>query len=121
MTAPSMTIALAVDDSEAILKSLERILARRFDEMHTATTPAEAEEILAAHPVTHLICDFRLGDDLPVGTELITDWCGRYPGIERAVIVSGSLRKEIVAPVEVDQVLGKPVSLPELMAALKIS
>lgn len=120
MAATPTKIVLAVDDDEMVLKSFRRILALDFDEVHVAASPAEAEEVLRAHPVTHLMCDFDLGEGLPVGTELITAWRGRYPGIAHAVIVSGSLASQITPTPGVDAVLSKPVSLSELTSAFGV-
>lgn len=118
-TAPTK-IAMAVDDSEIVLKSFRRVLSQGFDEVFTASNPIEAEAVLQQCQVTHVVCDFHLGDGVPFGTELISDWRRRFPCIQRAVIVSGSLRDEIVPPPEVDAVLGKPVTMAELIEALGI-
>ncbi len=111
----------AVDDSAMTVKTISRTLGKFFDQFYGATSPAEAEAILQTHPVSHLICDFDLGGEHPVGTDLVQKWRPQYPGIVRAIIFSGSRPSMIPTIPEVDAVLEKPSSLPALMAALHIA
>ena len=55
-------IALVVDDKVLVTKAVARVLGRRFETVLTANTPQEAELHLSTHHVTHLLCDFILGE-----------------------------------------------------------
>ncbi len=120
MTTQTPRIGLVVDDSAMIVKAISRTLGKSFDQFYGATSPAEAEAILQTHPVSHLVCDFDLGGEYPVGTDLIQKWRSLYPGIVRAIIYSGSQPSLISTTPEVDAVLEKPSPLSAMKAALQI-
>lgn len=120
MTTQTPGIGLVVDDSKETVETITRILGRFFDQCYGAMNPAEAEAILQTHPVTHLVCDFNLGGEHPVGTDLVQKWRAQYPGIVRAIIFSGSQPSLIPTIPEVDEILAKPSSLSAMMAALGI-
>ena len=121
MTTQTPGICLVVDDSKETVETITRILGRLLDQCYGATNPAEAEAILQAHPVSHLVCDFNLGGEHPVGTVLVQRWRSQYPGIVRAIIFTGSQPSMIPTIPEVDAVLAKPSSLSAMMDALQIS
>ena len=121
MTTQTPRIGLIVDDSAMTVKLMSRTFGKFFDQFYGATNPAEAEAILQTHPVTHLICDFDLGGEHPVGTDLVQKWRSLYPGIVRAIIFSGSRPSMIPTIPEVDAVLEKPSSIVALKAALQIT
>ncbi len=110
-------VALVVDDQVLITKAVARVLGRRFETVLTANTPQEAELHLSTHHVTHLLCDFFLGEGVPTGTELIPRWRAAHPGIVRAILFTGSVLTKIVVPPEVDMLLSKPLGAAELFAA----
>ena len=120
MTTQAPKIGLAVDDHERVVEVLSRKLGEFFDEFYTATNPDDAEAILGACAVTHLVCDFDLGGWHPVGTDLVGKWRSQYPGIVRAIIHSGADRSMIPKIPEVDAVLSKPASITALKTALHI-
>jgi CheY-like chemotaxis protein len=120
VTTQTPRIGLAVDDHERVIELLSRRLGEFFDQFYGATNPADAEAILAAHPVTHLVCDFDLGGEHPVGTYLVQKWRSQYPGIKRAIIHSGAQRSIIPTIPEVDDILSKPASIFALKTALHI-
>ena len=120
VTTQTPRIGLVVDDSERIIEALTPRLGKFFDECYGATSPAEAEAILQNHQVTHLVCDFDLGGEHPVGTDLVKKWRLQYPGIVRAIIFSGTRPSMIPTIPEVDAVLEKPSSIVALKAALQI-
>ncbi len=111
-------VALVVDDKILVTKAVARVLGRRFETVLTANTPQEAELHLSSNHVTHLLCDFILGDGVPTGAELIPRWRTAYPGIVRAVLFTGSVLTKIVVPPEADALLSKPMSTDELFTAL---
>lgn len=115
-------IVLLVDDQQLILKHLSRMLRSHFSQILTATTPAQAEQLLRQHEVTHIVCDYDLGDDKPRGTTLITQWRGQYSTIQRTVIMTGVEPSSLFpSPVGVDEILDKPYSLKQLLASLGIA
>ena len=111
---------LVVDDEPRICKHLARLLERSFYSVHTATSQREAERILGEERVTHLICDYNLGDDSPSGAELISEWRGRFPSIGLAVLFTASAESQISILPGVDRVFFKPGDLPELIATFSV-
>ena len=55
-------VALIVDDDEQIVRMMKRRMISYFDEVITCTTPQSVTETLRDRPITHLICDYHLGD-----------------------------------------------------------
>ncbi len=111
---------LVVDDEAQVRRSLSRILSSMFDDILTAETAAEAEELLDEHTITHLISDHMLKKNGkgPYGAELVPKWRREHSSICRALLITGSDIKMIHAPPEVDKVLSKSVSLEEILEAL---
>ena len=109
---------LIVDDDPRIRRMLLRLLSRRFDTVLIAGSPAEAEQMLEHNVVTHLLSDYDLGSDCLRGTELVPFWRGKYPSIERAVILTGSSLPMADVPPEVDCVLTKTDSIGTITNAL---
>jgi len=114
------TIALVVDDDPTVAGVAARVLGMLFDQVIVASTPAEAEILLGSHRVTHLLCDYDLGQSQPTGAELIPQWRAAYPYIAQAVLFSGSQAEEIDLPAEVDRLLGKPATMDELLGAFEV-
>ncbi len=107
---------LVVDDEPRICKHIARLLEKSFDSVRTATSQSEAEQVLGEARVTHLICDYNLGDDSPLGTELISEWRGRFPSIGLAVLFTASAGFHISTLPGVDRVFFKPGDIPEMIA-----
>ena len=112
---------LIVDDQPLVARTLRRYLLRKFDTVYVANEALDADSILrtVVPPVTHVICDFYLGDDSPLGTALVARWRREFASIEVALIVSGSELGAICRPRGVDAVLGKPLDLPVLLSLLE--
>ena len=111
---------LIVDDELLVCSSLSRALRSHFDEVFTARTPSEAEQLLSGHAVTHLVSDCHLGADLPLGYELIEGWRDLCPSIVRAVVFSGTDLSTAEMPDSVDAVVSKAAGLARLLVALEI-
>jgi CheY-like chemotaxis protein len=109
-------VLLILDDSAEVLRSFRRCLSKRFDQTFTATNPAEAASILdgASPPVTHLVSDYHLGDDLPLGTELIARFRAAYPALKVAAIVTGSEIAPWVPSAGTDGIFQKPFEVRRL-------
>ena len=67
-------ILLVVDDDPLICRMLSRRLSSSFEALRTACTKKEAEAWLGKEEISHLICDYNLGDGIPRGTELVASW-----------------------------------------------
>jgi CheY-like chemotaxis protein len=115
---PNRKVALVVDDEPIFCRSMSRLLGRAFDEVHVAGSPDEAEEILAAYPVTHLICDYRLGSNLPPGSVFVQKWREAYPGIDRAVVLTGALDYYVKNLEGIDSVRAKGIDPDEVLRAV---
>lgn len=86
---------LIVDDEELVCRGILRTFKRTFDDVQFAIHPDEAERILKRGEVTHLVCDYHLGETLPNGVEWMERWRKAYPKIQRAVLYSGADLSEI--------------------------
>ena len=113
---PQNDTLLVVDDEPRICKHIARMLEKSFDSVHTATSQSEAEQVLGEERVTHLICDYNLGDDSPLGTELISEWRGRFPSIGLAVLFTASAVFQVKILPGVDKVFFKTRDIPEMIA-----
>jgi CheY-like chemotaxis protein len=112
-------VALVVDDEPAFCRALTRLLGDSFDEVLVATIPAQAEQLLENHPITHLVCDYRLGEALPPGTVFVSKWRRRFANIRRAIVLTGALDYYVFdAPAEVDAVRAKGIDNEELVATI---
>ncbi|MCP4601296.1 MAG: hypothetical protein GY847_12360 [Proteobacteria bacterium] len=111
-------ILLVVDDDENISKALKRLLGRKFHEIVTAQNSGEAVLLLETRSVTHLVCDYWLGNGEPLGIDLVPAWRMKYPSIERAVIFTGNEINSIPVPFGVDEILSKSVESTPLINAL---
>ena len=113
-------VLLVVDDEPAMRKVLERLLGKAFDQILTAADPVEADDKIAANPVTHLVTDCNLGPGLPLGIDLVAGWRERCPTIERAVVFSGTDLSDKEVPGEVDAVLHLTANFDDLLDALAV-
>jgi DNA-binding NtrC family response regulator len=112
-------VLLVVDDELEICRMIEKTLARSFDEIHTATTTAEAEPVLKTNTVTHLIVDLYLGKDEPLGNDLIQSWRARYSSIQFAALFTGSSVDDKPDYEGVDGFYRKPSELVDLINMVK--
>jgi len=110
---------LLVDDEELVRRTMARALARYFPEVLTAANQTEAEQMLEHREVTHVICDWNLGEGHPKGTEIVPLWRERWPSITHAVIFSGTAPADIGEQLPgVDGVVDKADGLEPLLEAL---
>jgi CheY-like chemotaxis protein len=79
-------VLLLVDDEENILAALSRLLRREGYRILTTTSPLQALELLATHPVGVIVSD-ALMPEMP-GAELLRRVKGLYPGVVR-IMLSG--------------------------------
>ena len=120
-TEPFLTsrVLLIVDDEPAIASLLRRSLGDDFDRIHVAARASDAESILAAHAVTHVVCDLYLGDDGPLGDELIRRWKHRWPTIRYAALFTGSTFEKNHSYEKVDNIFMKPRGYDDLIGLLR--
>lgn len=111
-------VVLVVDDEPVFCRAMARLLGRSFDAVLLAGTPEEAEQILETNPVTHLVCDYRLGRALPPGTVFVAKWRERFPNICRAVVFTGALDYYVKAAEGVDAVRAKGIDPSEVTATV---
>jgi hypothetical protein len=94
--------------------------AKMFDEVVTAATPEDAEQVLEAGAVTHLIVDRDLGPAYPCGEYLIAVWRKKHACIRRALLITGSRTEQTRFPPEVDIYLSKVEDPICLFRALEV-
>ncbi len=111
-------VLLIVDDEIDICKLLERSLRGDFEQIHVAGCAADADAILASHPVTHVVCDLYLGSGDPLGDELIRRWKQRWPTIQYAALFTGSTYEKDHTYEKVDHIFMKPRGFDDLIGLL---
>jgi response regulator RpfG family c-di-GMP phosphodiesterase len=79
-------VLLLVDDEEHILLALGRLLRREGYQILSTTSPLQALELLATHPVGVIVSDAMM-PEMP-GAELLRRVKGLYPGVVR-IMLSG--------------------------------
>ena len=113
-------ILLVVDDEPDITTLIRRLLKRSFDEIHVAASGAEASEVLARSPVTHLVTDFFLGVREPQGSTLVAEWRAAHPSIRFAAVFTGRVStKDIAGLPGIDAVYAKPAGFEHLLDELR--
>ncbi|MEM6790714.1 MAG: response regulator [Myxococcota bacterium] len=105
---------LVLDDHAEILRSMDRYFGLFVAEVHTAITPEEAERILIAREPGLLLCDYWLGEEVPPGTQLVSDWRQRFDFIRAAAMMTGTKATGLLDAHGVDAVFQKPLRLPEV-------
>ncbi|HEY3446619.1 MAG TPA: response regulator [Myxococcales bacterium] len=115
---PAARTLLIVDDEPDLAPMFRRFLKRHFAEIFEATGAAQASEILAAKPMTHLIVDASL-PDCESGQSMAEQWRSQFPSIRYVALFSGSASLRDARLPGVDRVFIKPEGFDELIAALK--
>ncbi|MFO8074042.1 MAG: response regulator [Polyangia bacterium] len=118
MKQSARTVLLVVDDESTVCRVLRRMLSPLVDELLTAENVADAEAILEARSVTHLLCDHLLGPHQPKGMDAASRWRERYPSISTAVILTGARMDELEPSAGIDAVISKVVDAEQLAGAL---
>jgi len=110
---------LAVDDSEALGKTLVHVIRRAGHEVSWARTAAEAEAMARTLDVDVVLLDLRLPDEDGVA---LARRLRKHPATRHARLLALSgdpLRGGRARPF--DGFLVKPVRLPELLAAITVT
>ena len=100
---------LLVDDEPQVCSALKRVLRREGYEVHTASGPDEAMEVLSAHPIDVIVSDQRMPARL--GTQFLADVRAAYPSTVR-IILSGAADIEDVAQAMESGVIYKFLTKP---------
>jgi diguanylate cyclase (GGDEF)-like protein len=110
---------LVLDDQEAVLALLARQLGREF-ETATATTPEQAQNMLAERPFDIVVSDLQLGKTSGIA---FLEWVRQnYPRTAR-VLLTGTARLEDAAQAinccQVQRLVLKPWKMEDLLANLR--
>jgi len=81
---PVERTVLLVDDDESVLATLKRLLRHDGYRILSTTSPLQALELLAIHPVGVMVCDARM-PEMP-GIELLRRVKRLYPGMVRIML-----------------------------------
>ncbi|MGI5860998.1 MAG: response regulator [Myxococcales bacterium] len=111
-------ILLVVEDEPSVAALFKMHLKGHFDSVFAAGCEVEAEAVLEREAVTHLVSDYHLGRDHPVGTTLVARWRSRWPAIRYTAILSGSDLSSQSRP-GVDELFLKPAGFDLLVERLK--
>lgn len=112
-------VLLIIDDSEEICALMERVLRNDFEAIHIAGGSTEAISFLESEPVTHVVCDLYLGEDEPLGHELISGWREKKPTIRYVALFTGSSLDLSSTDDEIDELFRKPRGVMDLIRTLK--
>ena len=113
---------LFVDDEPAIADLVARDLSRRGLDVTTRTSPLDALDLAAAQPRSFDVVISDLHMPKLSGLELLGRVRDSQPGARR-ILVSGMLEpavEDAALAAGIDRVIGKPVSIEELVMALEI-
>jgi DNA-binding NtrC family response regulator len=118
MTTPTKHSILLVDDEPEILFSLRGLLRKEFD-LHTATSGAEALEVLRRQPIQVIMTDQRMPE--MTGVELLRRARGECPESIRIIFTGYADLKAVIDAVNQGQIyryLTKPWDPDELATVL---
>ena len=68
--ATEKTVVLIIDDDRSILRALKRFFKGKFDDVLVASHPDEAEKLLSANRITHIVCDCNLEEQVERGQRI---------------------------------------------------
>ena len=111
---------LILDDEENVLRALRRALRPAGFQIHITTTPQEAFEVLALHPVGVVMADQRM--PLMTGSEFLRRVKDRHPHTKRIVLSGYTDLQTITESINrgaIYQFLTKPWNDAELLALLE--
>ncbi len=115
---------LIVDDKPDVVKTLIRYAKRvaNFQNIYGVHDRLGAIGVLKEHHITHVICDWDLGDK-DTGEKLIKDWRIQLPYIKRAIILTGAsseinLSQQDLQAIKVDAVVDKATDLKTIFETL---
>ena len=110
---------LVVDDEPRAVEAMERVLKFQF-QVFTATTPAEAEEILRYEFVQVVICDHRMPGEL--GVDFLRRVREQWPDVIRILISAYSDFEDTVRGINeagIYQYISKPWEPEQLLLTVK--
>lgn len=106
---------LIVDDRADVRRGLKRGFGDDFS-AYVAETGSEAEHILAERRPQFVLCDYWLGPDQPVGTQLIARWRKKFPFLRGVALMTGTQTGAITDTQGVDIIFTKPLIVAEVTA-----
>jgi DNA-binding NtrC family response regulator len=108
---------LIVEQLPDIGRAYARSLCRYdLEEVVIAATPQEAESFLDRSEGVCLVCGHSLGQ--LTGAELVARWRRRYPGLEKAVLVTGTDSTVARSTPGIDAVFAQPPDMEAVARAL---
>ena len=121
-TIPRQRHLLILDDEENVLRALRRTLRPTGFRIHIASTPEQAFEVLALHPVGVVMSDQRM--PLMTGSEFLRRVKDRYPQTKRIVLSGYTDLQSITESINqgaIYKFLTKPWNDAELLALLELA
>ena len=116
MNTESRSTVLVVDDDADVRAVLGHLLRRGGWQVWTVGDTQAAVDAVTARPFDVVLVDFRLSDGHSAVDALAAMDAARAGCSDRAVVITGSLAREL--PAEMPPVLLKPFSRTELEAAI---
>lgn len=108
-------VLLVIDDVPEICHIFQRALRSSFDVVHTATCTRDAIRLLAAEPITHVICDLFLGGGEQLGCEFMMTWRKQKPSIRYVALLTGTNLEGDFSYEGIDAVFHKPDGVKKLI------
>jgi CheY-like chemotaxis protein len=111
-----INVLLVVDDDFLVAQTLSKILRPYFSCIILAKSEMEAKQALEKR-ITHIICDFDLGDGQRPGNELVNEWRDNY-NLKKAIILTGDNVDDVERYAGIDSVISKPADSQKILDAL---
>lgn len=110
-------VALVIDDDEHTRLLLQRALRSHFDAVLCADTAAVALSLCERSPITHVVVDYDLGEEMN-GPQVVQRLRAIRPQIQRVVLCSGSQFDPTTLPGCIDAFVRKGNGSRGLISAL---
>jgi response regulator RpfG family c-di-GMP phosphodiesterase len=118
MTTKKSQVALVIDDDKFTRLMLGRALRQYFDSVFCAYDAAEASWLCETCPITHVVVDYDLGQEMS-GPQVVKELKSIRPEIAKVVLCSGSPFDPATLPECIDAFVRKGDGVRGLLKALR--
>jgi len=118
MTTVKKLVALVIDDDKFTRLLMGRALRPYFDSVLCAYDATEAAWLCEAYPITHIIVDHDLGQEMS-GPQIVQELKSIRPEIAKVVLCSGSPFDSATLPECIDAFVRKGDGVRGLLKALR--
>jgi hypothetical protein len=112
-------VLLILDEHATFCRAVKRGLAGCFDEVMFASTRADAERLIRARTVTHLVTAYELADGQQ-SYAFVPEWRQHFSSLSRVVVFTDEPQLRGNTPRGIDAVQVEPLYPAALRSALKV-